>query len=250
MHSSTDLSAYDEDIKESNVLLNHFGCDVRFTAYDRRQRLLQNKRIVYVLADYGLSMILPSGVDRLDANQSWMVFAHRPLDTMQGELDYDAFAYDVGALGVLFCHKFQVSDLCRVTFICSSNLNTCHQYLVPSFPMLAPLLDGMVTANVQERFTASKALKFLRTAVRPNISQDQKNKQISQSLMRGHIKDDRWKGLSTEFVVRWGSYRARKPSKFTLLLRHFCTYQWCWCFVRSVRWLARLPGHLLGSVVL
>ena len=73
--------------------------------------MIHDDRIVYAINDFGLSMVLPSGIDRLDARQSWVMFAQQPFDTMQGELDYDAFAYDIGALGALFCEKFQVCDL-------------------------------------------------------------------------------------------------------------------------------------------
>ncbi|KAG6805925.1 hypothetical protein H0H92_013382, partial [Tricholoma furcatifolium] len=44
---------------------------------------------------------LPSGI-------SWKTLpSQRPSDTMQAELEFNPFAFDVGMLGVLFCSEFQ-----------------------------------------------------------------------------------------------------------------------------------------------
>ncbi|KAG6846874.1 hypothetical protein H0H93_011339, partial [Arthromyces matolae] len=56
----------------------------------------------------------------------------RPSDTIQGELDYNPFIFDVGIL----------------------------QHLTPVVPMLAPFLDKMTTRNLSSRFTAAEALEF------------------------------------------------------------------------------------------
>ncbi|KAG5727405.1 hypothetical protein E4T56_gene11967 [Termitomyces sp. T112] len=74
-----------------------------------------------------------------------------PADTSQGEFDFNPFAFDVGMLGVLFCHEFQ--------------------YLTWTAPMLAPLLDRMTTRYIERRFKASEALQFFEEEVLSNTAE-------------------------------------------------------------------------------
>ena len=106
----------------------------------------------------------------------------------------------------------------------------------------------MVTANIQQRFTATQALEFLRTDVRSNLRPDLLYERVSQGFLRGAIEDDRWEGLSPEFVVKWMSYRAPKPTYLVLFLRRICVFHWAWCIVRFLRRCARPVHRLLRNM--
>jgi hypothetical protein len=64
------------------------------------------------MIDFDLAKMLPAEVKREDcrlpSNESF-VGSYTPADTLQGEFEYNPFAYDVGSLGAMFCDKYQVS---------------------------------------------------------------------------------------------------------------------------------------------
>jgi hypothetical protein len=57
-------------------------------------------------------MMLPADTDRsqfrLPYKLSWDGTYCQPFDTLQGEFDYNPFAYDVGNLGRVLCGEYQV----------------------------------------------------------------------------------------------------------------------------------------------
>ena len=77
-----------------------------------RRTLRCDGHLVYGINDFDVSIIFPPSVTReecrLPISGSWYGGQNQPLDTRQGELDYDPFVFDVGCLGVLFCDNFQV----------------------------------------------------------------------------------------------------------------------------------------------
>ena len=77
-----------------------------------QRTLRRDGHLVYAITDFDVSIMFPTTVTReqcrLPSKLSWSGGYDQPNDTSQGELDYDPFAYDVGHLGVLFCHEFQV----------------------------------------------------------------------------------------------------------------------------------------------
>lgn len=109
----------------SNMVVNFFGNDMIFGGYHflRRSHLARGL-LSYALIDFDLSIMLPPEVQpgdfKLSRKESW-VGTYMPSDTLQGEFDYDPFAYDVGTLGVVFCEEYQV---CRISvhLICLSFL--------------------------------------------------------------------------------------------------------------------------------
>ena len=60
-------------------------------------------------------MMLPADTDRtqcrLSYKLSWDGTGYQPHDTMQGEFDYNPFAYDVGTLGSVLCAHYQVNPV-------------------------------------------------------------------------------------------------------------------------------------------
>ena len=81
-----------------------------------RRTLRREGHLVYAFADFDISIMFPITATReecrLPSKPSLGGGYDQPNDTSQGELNYDPFAYDVGCLGVLFCHEFQVCLLC------------------------------------------------------------------------------------------------------------------------------------------
>ena len=96
--------------------------------------------------------------------------------------------------------------------------------------MLAPLLDKMVTWNIEERFTASEALRFFEDMY-PQLTLEQLESRPPEvygtmAFVEGWNVRDRWKDLPEDFVRRWSSFRTPKPPLMTRLLRRVCGYQW------------------------
>ncbi|KAG6825361.1 hypothetical protein H0H92_003977 [Tricholoma furcatifolium] len=98
------------DISSGNILVNHFGCiNCEFDS-DTRKSLRWHGRLAYALFDFDLSTKFPSSWSdeqcRLPAERSWQgTPGFVPPDTWQGEFDFDPFALDVGALGILLSAK-------------------------------------------------------------------------------------------------------------------------------------------------
>ena len=101
-----------QDIKASNIVVNHFGAFHNIEFNDLRRTLRRDGHLAYAIIDFDISIVFPPNVTReecrLPSNLSFDGGLNQPHDTRQGELDYDPFAFDVGCLGVLFCEEFQV----------------------------------------------------------------------------------------------------------------------------------------------
>ncbi|KAG6839654.1 hypothetical protein C0991_000488 [Blastosporella zonata] len=103
------------DLKEDNVLVNQFtGFSEDFRG-SNRTTLRSQGCLTYALFDFSLATMFPSSTSltecRLPSSLSFRNYPpQRPSDTLQGELDYNPFAFDVGMLGVFFCRNFQASD--------------------------------------------------------------------------------------------------------------------------------------------
>ena len=79
-----------------------------------RKNIRNSGLVEYAIFDFGYSVILPQSTDiktcRHRHQDIWHATPNRLNDVMQGEYDYDPFAFDVGCLGHLFCQDFQVRD--------------------------------------------------------------------------------------------------------------------------------------------
>ena len=78
-----------------------------------RRLLRSQSKLTYAFYDFDNSkMFSPSmSLDdcRLPSYLSFNTLSDQvPADTSQAEFDFNPFAFDVGMLGVLFCHEFQV----------------------------------------------------------------------------------------------------------------------------------------------
>ncbi|KNZ79935.1 hypothetical protein J132_08412 [Termitomyces sp. J132] len=147
-----------------------------------------------------------------------------PADTSQGEFDFNPFAFDVGMLGVLFCHEFQ--------------------YLTWTAPMLAPLLDRMTTRYIERRFKASEALQFFEEEVLSNTAEHVLSSSLPPRTATGAFDTfDRWAGLDPNFVDKWSAFREPPVPLHLKCLRYVCEYPWIFdavSFVRRVSLFIRL----------
>ena len=64
--------------------------------------------VIYNIIDFDYALIIPPYCLYREAEESLATSIHYPRVTRQGELEYNPFAYDIGALGMMFCNLFQV----------------------------------------------------------------------------------------------------------------------------------------------
>ncbi|XP_006455020.1 hypothetical protein AGABI2DRAFT_180241 [Agaricus bisporus var. bisporus H97] len=185
------------------LCLNHFADDATLYNDNSARGMLQwSDQLSYCLFDFDISMMLPADTDRvrcrLSYKLSWDGSGRQPHDTMQGEFDYNPFAYDVGTLGRVLCVRYQ--------------------HLTLQIPMLAPFLDRMVTRNIPLRFNASEALQFFE-AILPEIPESVMNAVYHEKTKASDYEWDRWEGLPPDFIKKWEEYREPPVPFSTTVLR-------------------------------
>ncbi|KAG5721941.1 hypothetical protein E4T56_gene18397, partial [Termitomyces sp. T112] len=210
------------DIKTDNILVNHVYRDL-FDNRSRSRALLRSQgKLTYAFCDFDGSTMFPPSMTldecRLPSHISFNTLCDQaPPDTFQGEFDFNPFAFDVGMLGILFCNRFQ--------------------YLSRTVPMLAPLLDRMTTRFIERRLKASEALQFFEQEVLPQTPESILSSRIPPFDSATGLYDtyDRWAGLDSDFVDKWGAFRE-PPVPLTLkFLRYICEYPWIFYVVSCIR---------------
>jgi hypothetical protein len=110
--------------------------------------------------------------------------------------------------------------------------------------MLAPLIDGMVTRDVNARLTASQALQLFEELY-PQIPRDQLDSRPGPSqwldFRYDAIEVDRWQNLPEDFVRTWSRFREPKTPLWMRVLRRLCRSVWCYY---TIRWLKRVSHNL------
>ncbi|KAF7760600.1 hypothetical protein Agabi119p4_11276 [Agaricus bisporus var. burnettii] len=197
------------DIKPENALVSHFADDgATYRDHSVRKRLQWSNDLIHCLFDFDISMMLPADTDRVRCRLSyrlaWDGSGYQPDDTMQGEFDYNPFAYDVGMLGRVLCVDYQ--------------------HLVPQIPMLAPFLDRMVTRNIPLRFNAAQALQFFE-AFLPEISEEVLDSVYYEKMKASDYEWDRWEGLPPDFIKKWEDYREPPLPFSTTVLRWIYSFE-------------------------
>ncbi|GJJ07951.1 hypothetical protein Clacol_002158 [Clathrus columnatus] len=208
------------DLKENNILVNHFGTHGRISHNLMRPKLLSEGRLMYGLFDFDLALMLPSTECCLPSRQSFFVMSIGvPFDTSHGELDYDPYKFEMGCLGIVLCQMFQ--------------------HCIPFAHFLAPFLDRLITDRLELRLTAKEALAFFEE-MHAKLTPEQLAVKAPIYTLHGYPpwqpdKYDRWKGLPDEFIAEWGHFKAPKPSLGTKLLRWFCHRLWGERIVINIR---------------
>jgi hypothetical protein len=138
----------------------------------------------------------------------------------------------VGCLGIHFAYTFQV---CQSPLFLD-HLLTRNQHLCLSIPLLAPLLDGMVTSHVGERFTAQEALTFLDEA-QSEMTREQLDTYPSiRTQVIAFDECDRWSDIPPSLIEKWGRYRERPPPYFVKhVIYPLCLRPWGVSLVYRIR---------------
>ncbi|KAF9003012.1 hypothetical protein BDQ17DRAFT_1280113 [Cyathus striatus] len=214
---------FHRDIKLGNTVFNYVPADKEGNyCWEPIITLLRSrKQLQYAIIDFGLSIKFPDNYSlqqcRLPHWQSRFGAYSIPNDCMQGEFDFDPFAYDVGVLGCVFSDYFK--------------------QLIPYAPMLAPLIDKMLARNIRNRFTASEALQFFEE-MRTGLTEEQLMTDISYIPRRYGVyyeSYDRWAGLPEEFVKGWSKYREPPLPRSTVILRSICEISCMYSLVAGIR---------------
>ncbi len=102
-------------------------------------------------------------------------------------------------------------------------------------PILAPLIDGMVTWDVGARFTAEQALHFFEQHV-PDLDENL----LYATPPRSDYEDyDYWSVLPPEFARKWAHLRVPPEPITRKLLRWICRYRICDMLVQRIRRMLR-----------
>ena len=103
-----------QDMKLENMLTDYCRDDGCLTFGDKtRSALRAQGKLRYAIIDYNVSFMVPPEIKHeeytLPYFKAWIgTWIYQPYDNQQGEHEYNPFAYDVGALGMMFCNLFQV----------------------------------------------------------------------------------------------------------------------------------------------
>ncbi|PBK74118.1 hypothetical protein ARMSODRAFT_572887 [Armillaria solidipes] len=209
-----------------NIVANHI-INPKLPAMNEARRDLQHAgKLVPALVDFDFAIqfdpdssnrLLPRRMARQSSVQR---------DLSQGEYRYDPFAYDVEAMGYILCAQFQ--------------------HLTPVLPMLAPLLDRMITRDKHKRFTAPEAFRFFQDmSSKPDVAREHGLDVRLDDLVgfspanREHYEDyDRWEGLPESFVDEYGPEYREPPLSWRIrVFRSVCRSLvgfWCVLMIRRV----------------
>ncbi|KAF8884749.1 kinase-like domain-containing protein [Gymnopilus junonius] len=198
---------FHRDVAHRNILVNRLtGFRDLDSTYLMQFELEEEGKLKYVLFDFDRAIML----DEETYGQSPMLPIHvvdrgfyaPPYERLLGYPDFDPFKYDVACLGIYFDETF--GDY------------------IPDAPLFAPLIDGMVTADIEKRFSAAQALAFM-DSILGNISQTIPSFKQSPIWLGNYYDRDRWKDLPEDFVSTWASYRDNSFSgmiKFQMWFLH------------------------------
>ncbi|KAF8884758.1 kinase-like domain-containing protein [Gymnopilus junonius] len=176
------------DVAHRNILVNIL------TSFRDRQE----EKSRYALFDFDCSIMLDEETygenPRLPIHSVDRGLHIPPYELLLGYPDFDPFKYDVACLGIYFDETFA-------------------EY-IPTSPLLAPLIDRMLTADIEKRFSASQALDFTEYIL-SNVSQTTRSWRKPRSWSGGYYERDRWNDLPEDFVSTWASYRDNSFSSIT-----------------------------------
>ncbi|KAF8908494.1 hypothetical protein CPB84DRAFT_1766763 [Gymnopilus junonius] len=181
-----------KDVAHRNILVNILTSfrDRRDT-YWTQFRLEEEEKSRYALFDFDCSIMLDEETygenPRLPIHSVDRGLHIPPYELLLGYPDFDPFKYDVACLGIYFDETFA-------------------EY-IPTAPLLAPLIDRMLTGDIEKRFSASQALDFT-GYILDNISQTTRSWRKPRSWSGGYYERD-------HFVSTWASYRDNSFSSIT-----------------------------------
>ncbi|CAK5265974.1 unnamed protein product [Mycena citricolor] len=205
------------DHSSKNLVVNH----VPILTYDdirnvppTRHALGHAGALRHAIFDFDVALVFP---DRASARLPWMEFwrgaAKGTHDVRQGEYEFDPFAADMCILGLY--------------------LDDSLRSHIPYMPILAPSIDGLLHWHVPSRLTAAQALALLRSLRAENSSLDRQRLPAERSVP--DPTNDLWRGLSTDFLAKWGHLRIPPEPRTRRILRRLCHNRFMAWSVRSMR---------------
>jgi len=201
------------------------------TSYNTaRPEVEENGELLFALFAFELALLLneneTSGNIWLPIDMANAMFTlDPPFEVRYAYAVFDPFKYDVACLGIHFSEAFW--------------------HAVPLVPLLAPLMDQMVTSNIQRRFTAAEALAFVED-IQSQLTPLQNSHPLpTKGDPQIWFEIDKWTGLSDDFISKWSSFREDfyPPSKRILnwILQSETGYQFIfWCRYLSLS-ISRIP---------
>ncbi|KAH9476100.1 Cyclin-dependent kinase 1 [Psilocybe cubensis] len=194
---------FHHDLCSRNMLINHFSNAglLGMPINPFRKHLLQQGALVCVLSDFDFSILLDEeryGPNpRLGILGADVIGDFPPFETLHGHVDYDPFKYDVALLGIWFSDTFQ--------------------HIVKDVPLIAPLIDRMVTSRLDKRFTAKEALSFAE-GILPTAAGLRTLYTDRAPRPPAYCETDLWKDLPDDFVNQWADYRDDRSSLYLRFL--------------------------------
>ncbi|CAK5280438.1 unnamed protein product [Mycena citricolor] len=217
------------DHSSKNLVVNH----VPILTYDdirnvppTRHALGHAGALRHAIFDFDVALVFP---DRASARLPWMEFwrgaAKGTHDVRQGEYDFDPFAADMCILGLY--------------------LDDSLRSHIPYMPILAPLIDGLLHWHVPSRLTAAQALALLRSLRAENSSLERQRLPAERSVP--DPTNDLWRGLSSDFLTKWGHLRTPPEPRTRRIFRRLCHNRFMAWSVRSMRRVASFKSLGSGS---
>ncbi|KAF8884752.1 hypothetical protein CPB84DRAFT_1788961 [Gymnopilus junonius] len=198
-HAVSHMHCLLKDVAHRNILVNRLAYfrDRRKT-FSMQFDLEKKEKLRYALFDFDRAILL----DKETYGENPILPIHfvdrgfyiPPYERLLGYPDFDPFKYDVACLGIYFDETFGDH--------------------IPDAPLLAPLIDRMLTANIEKRFTAAQALAFTEYIL-SNVSRTIPTYGKRRTWRGSYYERDRWKDLPEEFVTTWASYRDNSFSGMT-----------------------------------
>ncbi|KAF9560145.1 hypothetical protein CPC08DRAFT_494024 [Agrocybe pediades] len=202
------------DINIDNFLEDDFRDGYFSPDYRLRRRRRAAGCTRYAIFDFDCSRKISQKINRRDywistrSSYAWGTF-NVTKDYARGELEYNPFITDVGALGVMFSNYFQ--------------------HVTPRLPVLAPFIDMLTTHKLRQRFTASEALEFFENFY-SDLSEEELKKYLptidSTYHPRPYYDCDRWASVPPHLAKKWAIYREPPLSLRTRLLRKLFKHGW------------------------
>ena len=123
------------------------------------------------------------------------------------------------------------------------------QYIIPAVPLVAPLLEHMITDDVERRFTAFEALQFC-DDIKSRATEEDLTKTTPPYLHDRPLQVP-WSSLPPNFVAQWSLWRNPPPTYLKRLLRWADAFDWGHLIIQSFRQAFRYlagsrPAYIMG----
>ena len=136
-------------------------------------------------------------------------------------------------------------------FVSSLKLKNYSQPLIPDIPLLAVLLNKMITHDLGSRFSSLEALQFCKF-IQSTLSEEQflLSPPLNNENLQEFTQEISWDRIDPDSIGSWSTYCTRPVHFTTRVLRWITSYRIGKTLVQSIRrWLLHSPpkGRNLAS---